>query len=143
MFYLINFIVCVDDRMGVAFNRRLLSRDKYIDGYLEELSESGRVVADNNYIKYIDNENYENSENISEEELRDNEENINIFCSSKDTLSYSKIADRVTVFFWNRRYPSDVQFDYDYVRNNFQLQKHEDDIEGSTHSLTMEIWIRK
>lgn len=134
-----NFIVCVEDRMGISFNKRLLSRDKYLDDYLNQVALKEKLYVDENYMNYIKKENYKltteiekNNKNIIHE--------INIFCSSKDTLHFLNCSDKVTIFFWNRRYPADVYLDYDYIRKNYKLIKSEDEISGSSHQLKLEIW---
>ena len=140
---MISFIVCIEDRYGISFNKRLIGRDKFVDEYLEEKLTKSKVFADQNYINYVKNCRIKNIKDQRISDLVNSKEEITIFCSSKESLEYLENADEIVIFYWNRRYPADLYLDYDIVANDYCLSERVEDIEGSTHILTKEIWRKK
>lgn len=107
-------IFCLDDNRGMLFNNRRLSRDAmvfediktYLKGALQINEFSEKLVASSginyelfkNFVTKPDFETIYYIENISVKEHLDK-------------------IDRIIVYWWNRKYPSDVVLDF--VPNEF------------------------
>jgi len=103
-------IFCLDDNRGMLFNNRRLSRDAmvfediktYLKGALQINEFSEKLVASSginyelfkNFVTKPDFETIYYIENISVKEHLDK-------------------IDRIIVYWWNRKYPSDVVLDFD------------------------------
>lgn len=103
-------IFCLDDNRGMLFNKRRLSRDAmvfediktYLKGALQINEFSEKLVASSginyelfkNFVTKPDFETIYYIENISVKEHLDK-------------------IDRIIVYWWNRKYPSDIVLDFD------------------------------
>ncbi len=134
-----NVIICLDDRRGVLFNCRRQSKDRrviedigehlegtlYITPFSEKLfSESG--------IPYVCMENAWEYAG----------EGDTCFVESVDFLSCLDSIRQITVYGWNRHYPSDVRLELDFRSNGFALA-HQSEFVGFSHEkITKEIYKR-
>ena len=99
-------VVAVDDRGGMAFNNRRVSRDKllvgdlakyikdstlYIEPYSEELfaGEDINVILSSDPLKFAEDEDF-------------------VFVERYDITPYLNLACEIIVYKWNRRYPFDL-----------------------------------
>ena len=128
--------VCVDDRMGMLFNHRRQSRDKFviddlmniaekvkINGFSEELFEDykERIEIDDNFLENAENEDVCFVENI-------------------DLEPYADKIDKVILYLWNRHYPSSLKFKVDLSDYNFI---EETEFEGNSHEkITREVYAK-
>ncbi len=111
-------ILCVDDDMGMLFNKRRQSRDKKViedifqmtdtiwihpfseklfqEGELQTLVENGakKVVADEDFLKKAKAGEY-------------------CFVENQGLMLYSNDIEQIVLYCWNRRYPSDFKLDLD------------------------------
>ena len=130
-------IFCLDENKGMLFNNRRLSRDAmvfediktYLTGTLKINSFSEKLVAASginyeifkNFVTNSDLESFYYIENISVKE------NLN------------KI-DRIIVYWWNRKYPSDTKLDFDPIERGFKSTSIVD-FKGKSHEkITREIF---
>lgn len=110
--------MCVDDNMGMMFNKRRQSRDgkvmedvlKYarkiwIHPFSEKLFED---VEDKNDVEIIVDENF----------LQKAEKGEHCFVENQELMSYSDNIEQIIIYCWNRKYPSDFKLDLDL--NNWE-----------------------
>lgn len=133
-------IVCLDDKNGMAFNRRRQTRDRkqrihmydlidgsklYVAPYSEKLlkDEFGDLlVVDKNYLELAGEEDF-------------------VLAETDDVSSFINRADMIVVYRWNRSYLSDVVFPAD-VLEEYEL-KSSVYFSGTSHDvITCEVYER-
>lgn len=105
-------IVCLDDNNGMFFNNRRQSRDcvlrrdimNYLQGarlWMNEYSEKqfedveqAQLVVGENFLEYAGEGDF-------------------CFVEDKQLLPYESRISELVVYYWNRKYPSDMYFDID------------------------------
>lgn len=133
--------VCVDESMGMSFNRRRQSRDKklterllsicaerklYISDYSRPLFEG--FAADNIIV----------SQNFSEAGSADI-----CFFELENVSEYAARADGIIMYRWNRKYPSDKKFPFVPSDKGYVLESSIDFSGNSHEKITEEVWVRK
>lgn len=120
--------VCVDDRLGMMFNKRRQSRDSVL---IDELirSTSGRI-----FIHPYSSALFANKERIciSETPLSDAEGGDVCFIENMPLLPHLNDIETLIIYKWNRTYPFDMKLDIDTELLGFNLIS-ESEFEGSSH----------
>lgn len=105
------FIICVDDNNGMMFNKRRQSRDRAV------VDDIAKTVGEN--VLYADGYSKELFKDCAglkvSESIEECEKNNGYFFA--ENVSICKYADRITeitVYHWNRVYPSNFKADFDY-----------------------------
>lgn len=132
-------IICLDERKGVLFNRRRQSKDRRV---IEDIAASldGELCITPFSEKLFSESGipYRCEENIWE---RAND-NDTCFVEATEFLACLASVDQITVYWWNRHYPSDVQLDLDFADCGFSLI-HQSDFVGFSHEkITKEVYKR-
>ena len=128
-------IVCVDDNLGMLFNRRRQSQDRILREYLLELV-NGRGFYMNAYSakQFDDFSQIQVSESFPEEAGKDD------FCFVEN-LPLCSFADRIDGLIlcrWNREYPADFFLDLDYSAWHLE---YTEEFPGSSHEkITVEVY---
>ena len=123
-------ITVVDDRMGMCFNRRRLSRDRVLSDKILTLT-NGKVLWMSSYSEKLFDSVKHSQINIDDDCLR--EAAAGEYCFVE--------TEQIILFKWNRRYPADVFFNIDL--NGWKL-KYSEDFEGNSHDkITMEVYNAK
>ena len=132
--------VCLDDKGGMMFNRRRQSRDRtvvadvmasaedgvlYLAPYSEKLfAEAGAsFVADEQFLAMA-----------GEGDL--------CFVEDRPLTPYADRIGEVTVYRWNRSYPTDVFFDLDLSALGFRLRERTEWQGYSHEKITKEIFVK-
>ena len=111
-------IVCIDDRGGMTFNKRRVSRDAEVSKDISESLRGGRLLAAP--MSKILFDGYCDAV-YTDDLLR--EARVDDFCFIEDK-SLSEYADKISaviIYKWNRKYPSDKKLDLDPVALGFRL----------------------
>lgn len=132
-------IFCLDENKGMLFNNRRLSRDAmvfediktYLTGTLKINSFSEKLVSASgvnyeifkNFVTNPDSESFYYIENISVKE-------------NLDTI------DRIIVYWWNRKYPSDTKLDFDLLECGYKSTSVYEFVGKSHEKITKEIFER-
>lgn len=99
-------IVCVDDRLGMMFNHRRQSRDRYLlddvkgdlgDAVLRVSPYSEKLISGSG-IRYV----------VADDPFLNADADSIVFVEDKDPLPYLSDIDEITLYRWNRKYPYDV-----------------------------------
>lgn len=131
-------IVCIDDRGGMVFNKRRVSRDKLM---ISDLSE---YVAD--AVLYVDPYSVELFSEadlnmiVSEKPLRFAEEDDFVFIEREEPSAYMACANEVVIYKWNRRYPFDIKMETTPIELGFKLESVYE-FKGNAHDkITREVY---
>ena len=132
-------IFYLDENKGMLFNDRRLSRDAmvfediktYLTGTLKINSFSEKLVAASgvnyeifkNFVTNPDSESFYYIENISVKEYLDK-------------------IDRIIVYWWNRKYPSDTKLDFDPLECGYKSTSVYEFVGKSHEKITREIFER-
>lgn len=127
--------LCIDDKNGMTFFGKRQSRDRYLIKDFMSLCEGTAIIAPysaalfEEYDVVIDNNLLLNA---SEGEY--------CFVENKNILPYSGRIEKLIIYKWNRRYPSDRKF---IMPAGFELEESYD-FEGFSHeNITREIYLRR
>ena len=132
-------VVCVDDRNGMLFNQRRVSRDRaqqedllalcggdklWINGFSAKLLEpfADRIIVDEDFLRLAGPGTY-------------------CFVENQPLLPWQERLEGVILYRWNREYPSDVKLDLDLT--GFELRERVE-FPGSSHGrITREIYVKQ
>ncbi len=132
-------VICLDERRGLLFGGRRQSKDreviadvlKHLSGRLYLAPYSERLFS-NQGVPYIC------SSNIWEEA----EKQDTFFAEDLDFLSHLDMVDQITVYWWNRHYPSDVRLDPELSELGF-FSAERTEFPGYSHeTITKETYLR-
>ena len=130
--------ITLDDRMGILFNNRRLSRDEEVCRKVCSLSEGKRLLMNSYSAKLF--QEFENGITVSENFMEEAGEGDFCFVENVKLLPYANKIEKLIAFKWNRHYPSDTKTDID-----FSLWKLSESVEfaGKSHEkITMEVYVR-
>ena len=119
--------VCVDDKMGMTFNKRRQSRDKCV---IDDLMTIAETVHINGFSEELF-EDYKDRISVDEDFLDNAESEDVCFVENIDLEPYADKINKVILYLWNRHYPSSLKFkvdlsDYEFIEETeFQGNSHE------------------
>ena len=131
-------IVCVEDRGGMTFNGRRVSRDRVV---IEDIivDMKGKTLLAENYSRILFSDPSCNV-SFSDSPLDEAEEDDTCFVEVEPLLPYAEKISALTVYRWNRRYPWDKALDVTPEMLGLRLVSSSD-IEGCSHEkITKEIY---
>lgn len=135
-------ILCLDDNNGMLFNKRRQSRDSKLRAKMLELTVGhGYKLWMNDYSaeQFDDKTNLHIYNDISE--IGDDD-----YCFVENipfSFIYESKVTEIVIYRWNRKYPSDVFFDFNLKENGFH-KISTIDFPGFSHDkITEEIYIKK
>lgn len=132
-------IVCIDDDGGMLFNRRRQSKDSVLRLRMLGIAAESRLWM-NDYSASQFEEEPRDMIQIAEDPLGSAEEGDYCFVENLDPSGSLEKIEKVILYKWNRKYPSDLKFTIDL--SQFELAETTD-FEGSSHDkITEEIYIR-
>ena len=131
--------VCVDDRNGMLFNRRRVSRDQAQQEDLLTLCEGKKLWVGNFSAKLF--ERYADRIIVDDAFLESAGAGEIAFVEDRALSPWQERLEGVIVYRWNREYPSDAVFDLDLTE--FAC-KETREFPGNSHdTITCEIYVRK
>lgn len=103
-----NIIVCVDDQMGMLFNKRRQSKDRVVRQDMLAL------VPDKLLVSPYTAKQFEETEQerllVAEDFLSQAAEGNYCFVEDADIVPYADKIEHIVVYRWNRMYPADTHF---------------------------------
>lgn len=123
--------VCVDNRMGLMFLGKRLSKDAHLRAKLLALS-GGALRMSGYSAKQFDEPVYSGEDYLSGAEDGDW-----CFCENGDYAAFADRLEKIVLFKWNRDYPADLYFAFpgDWHRVSAE------DFPGKSHeTITMEVY---
>ena len=130
-------IVCVDDDYGMAFNHRRQSSDRVVTSEILRIS-AGKILWVAPYTASL----FPEAENISvDDSFMDKAQRGDVcFVERIPVEPWLNKAEQIIIFRWNRKYPFDVKFPYDLLKNQW-VREETKEFTGSSHDkITMEVY---
>lgn len=123
-------IVCVDDGMGMLFNRRRQSQDSVLRERVLKLTDGKRLWMNHYSAKQFDLAAAPQI-NVDDSFLTEALVDDYAFVETESLAHYAQWIEEITLYRWNRKYPSDLKFDLDLTTwkliktNEFAGHSHE------------------
>ena len=133
-------IVCVDERGGMSFCGRRVSRDRAVTARILEKA-GGRALWMSPYSAGLFDPLPENAR-VSAEFLAAAPDGAVCFVETQPLGSAAARVGRIVRYLWNRRYPSDVRFDVDVTAAPWRLVSREEFAGHSHERITEEVFER-
>lgn len=99
-------IVCIDDNNGMLFNKRRQSRDSELVKRIEAITE-GKMLWMKEYSKPLFNRE------VKTDECFLDKAGENEYCFNETVGDISVLPEKIIIYKWNRKYPSDLKFTFD------------------------------
>lgn len=130
-------ILCLDDRDGMMFNHRRQSRDRVVVQDILKSLEGKRL-----WIRPISRTLFQETEqSIQVDERCLEQAGTGDICFVEDVplAQYGDKIEQVTVYRWNRRYPSDFSLDLD-LKHGWRLVNRQEFPGHSHETITKEVY---
>lgn len=126
-------IITVENRNGMFFNHRRVSRDQKISERILAYCKEKRLWM-NAYSAKL----FENNPQICVSETFLEQKDAICFVEDQDVTPYLPEIDTIILFHWNRDYPADLFFTVDLSEWN---RIHQEEFAGKSHDkITMEVY---
>lgn len=131
-------IVCVDEKMGVAFNKRRQSRDSALTKKIVEILE-GKML----YISPYSEKLFEGIHplTISEDYLREVPKDGYCFVEREELSGFEEKIEKLFLVKWNRVYPRDKVLRLRF--EEYQLTEYFDFVGSSHEKITVEVYEKR
>lgn len=134
-------IICLDEKGGMAFNKRRQSSDRIIRENMLQM------VGDSNlYVNSYTAKQFKESSSIliiDDNCLDKAEIDDYVFIEDIQLGDYVSSVEQIIVYRWKRNYPADLSFDVNLPSSEWELV-HSEEFEGHSHEcIGKEIYIRK
>jgi len=124
-------ITCIDDRGGLAFHRRRLSRDRVLCERILELVGTGNLRLSSYSVPLF--QDLPRTAALLEEDCPEQKAGKDFcFIEREDAVPWLERADKLVLFRWNRTYPFDLRFPLEELERNWALTGARD-FPGSSH----------
>ncbi len=139
-------LVCVDDRLGMAFNRRRQSMDRLLRKRILSVCCGKRLFMSPYSAKQFLKDDMTDAEAASIYALPDYLEQAGpgdyCFLETDDVLPLEDDIETIYLYCWNRRYPADLYFSVPLAGHGWKLTERAE-LPGSSHEMiTEEIYRR-
>ena len=134
-------IACVDDNLGMMFNHRRQSQDQVFRERVLAVTKGYKLWMNHFSAKQFAESNAPQI-NVAESFMSEAGNGEYCFVEDCDVTSYLRSVEKVVLYRWNRRYPSDQAFTINLSSGEWKLI-HMEDFAGSSHKrITEEIYTR-
>ena len=128
-----HLIFCIDDRDGLSFCGRRLSQDRELNRHMLKLTSGHKLWMSHYSAKLFPDCSVQIDEDFQHKADTDDY----CFLETADPLEAYEHLESVTLYHWNRSYPSTQKFPRSLL-NNMHLE-YTEDFHGSSHEkITME-----
>ncbi len=134
-----NIIVCVDDGMGMAFNSRRQSKDSVLRARIALNMAEKRLLMNDYSAKQFKNDKDVNIV-VDNEFFANAEDGDWCFVENTDIAPFESQIKALTIYRWNRAYPSDLKLTLDL--SAFSLQSTYEFAGTSHEKITEEVYVR-
>ena len=131
-----HIVICLDDKNGILFNSRRVSSDIAVCQRVLQ-QHTGRLMMNSYSAKLFSDD----SVCVDEDFLQNAGEADTCFVENLDFTDRSHCISAITIYRWNRHYPSDVKLPRDFLTGWTLLQTEE--FAGNSHeTITEERYIK-
>lgn len=131
-------VVCLDERKGMLFNNRRLSRDRLlIEDLLKHKGDAPLYIAPFSKALFA---KYPGAVIEAEDPLTAAGADDYVFNEHLDASPHLDRITSVIIYYWNRHYPSDMTFNLDM--SSFHLSSTTEFVGSSHEKITKEVWNR-
>ena len=132
-------IVCVDDRNGMMFNNRRLSRDRLLIEDVVKNIEGGNLLM-TPYSEILFQDADINAFFLSEYILEEAGPEDYCFIENKALAPFADRIDELIIYRWNRKYPADTYLDIDPEALSMSLVATSEFAGSSHEKITKELY---
>ena len=132
--------VCIDDLGGMMFNHRRVSRDREVIADVCRDTEDGRLYSSEYSASLFAESDIQPIAKADFLEVADDGDLC--FVESDALMPYISKITVITVYKWNRRYPSDVKLDIDPEKSGFKLTSVTEFAGYSHEKITKEVYVK-
>ncbi|WP_455539165.1 hypothetical protein [Terrisporobacter sp.] len=137
-----NLIICLEDNNGMMFNKRRVSQDVIVREDIYKSLDGKSLIMNNYSFKMFQKDNKDENIVVSENLPIDDKENFQ-FIEDKHLSEFEDMIDKIIVYYWNRRYPSDFKFDIDFSNGRWEVIS-EEEFPGKSHEkITKKVILKK
>lgn len=133
-----NIIVAVDDKNGMLFNHRRVSKDKEVRKKIAEIVQGNKLWMSQYSVSQYQDESYPFY--VDDNFLFKAAKEEYCFVEDRGLSDVKECIDGMIIFRWNRTYPSDFKLDILPEDCGFVCLHTEDFVGNSHDKITMEIW---
>ena len=135
-------IMCIDERNGLMFNNRRISRDsKVTEDIITMLDKRSLMLQIKSYSKILF-ENYP-ERIIINDELPSIDTTDWQFIEDDELIGFENNLEEIILYNWNRHYPSDKKLQLELQSINWELVSQVDFIGNSHNTITKFVYTRK
>jgi len=137
-----NLIVCVDDGMGMMFNKRRQSKDATVREDMLAMLPAGKKLFVTPYTakQFLPEEQDKLSVCDTLSDFTKQEDAF-FFAEDLPVAGLESVTGQVVLYRWNRAYPSDVKFTFDL--SGYEMVSCEDFVGNSHPEMKKEIYKKK
>lgn len=129
-------ILCLDDKMGMAFHNRRQSKDAKVIEDIVDMTKDQIVWIDEYSAKLF--EGYDLSLQVDEEALEKASDDEYVFWEKAGLDAYKDKVEELICYRWNRVYPSDLKCTLELENYTMSIEK---EFEGTSHEkITKEVY---
>lgn len=121
--------ITVDDKMGLAFNKRRQSRDRLLIDDLCKKTDKDIYISSYSALLF---EEHKERVKIVDDPLRDCPDGGFCFVEMTELSPYVESISTLIVYHWNRLYPADKRLDIDVTNCGFKMTAKYEFV-GSSH----------
>ena len=125
----ITVAITVDDKMGLAFNKRRQSRDRFLIDDICKKTDKDIYISSYSALLF---EEHKERVKIVDDPLRDCPDGGFCFVEMTELSPYVESISTLIVYHWNRLYPADKKLDIDVTNCGFKMTAKYEFV-GSSH----------
>lgn len=134
-------IAAVDDNNGMMFNKRRQSQDRILRQRILEMT-AGSKLWMNHYTERQFADVTAPQINVDDNFLNEATDGEFCFVENVPVSAFEVWIEKIILFRWNRKYPSDSHFDIDVQGSRWKLERTEEFAGSSHEKITMEVYGR-
>lgn len=131
-----NIIVCLDDNLGMLFDKRRQSRDRRV---LEDIKKFTNEVLISSFSENLFSE-FSCKTIVDDRFLEKAPHNAYCFVEADKVSPYINKVEQIIVYKWNRKYPSDFKFDVSL--ESWKMIEQKEFVGFSHEKITKEVYVK-
>lgn len=133
-------ISAIDDNYGMIFNHRRVSQDKILRQEIIELTKESKLFM-NEYSVAQFSDCMQDKINVDEDLMENAGQGDFCFVENEDILPYLEKIEKIFIYKWNRKYPSDFKFPKEILLS-FEKKEEREFVGNSHEKISLEIYER-